>query len=121
METRRAYGATSWESSQSLWMNLMDKPRLLGAIQPKEQPSGSATLRVNLMGECIQRIEPQGSKPRRMDETSWQQPCLMGDNTSRRSLMECTAVPIGGAATPTGFAPWRVGEPHGRTYWVSRA
>ena len=64
-------------------VNLMDKPRLLGAIQPKEQPSGSATLRVNLMGEHSQRIKPQGSKPRRMDETSWQQPCLMGDNTSR--------------------------------------
>lgn len=61
-------------------VNLMDKPRLLGAIQPKEQPSGSATLRVNLMGEHSQRIEPHGNKPRRMDETSWQQPRLMGDN-----------------------------------------
>lgn len=56
-----------------------------------------------------------------MDETSWQQPRLMGDNN-------LTAQPDGvysraywGAATPTGFVPWRVGEPHGRTYWVSRA
>ena len=87
-----------------------------------DKPDGSnATLRVNLMGEHSQRIKPQGNKPRRMDETSWQQPRLMGDNN-------LTAQPDGvysraywGAATPTGFVPWRVGAPHGRTYWVSRA
>ena len=101
--------------------NLMDKPRLLGAIQPKEQPSGSATLRVNLMGEHSQRIEPHGNKPRRMDETSWQQPRLMG----RQYL---TAQPDGVYSRAYWEQPrllasfhgvWE--QPHGRTYRVSRA
>lgn len=78
-----------------------------------DKPDGSnATLRMNLMGEHSQRIEPHGNKPRRMDETSWQQPRLMGDNTSRRSLMECTAAPIG-----SSHAYWLRSMACGRTYW----
>lgn len=54
-----------------------------------EQPHGSnATRRMNLMGECIQRIEPHGNKPRLWSNlmgaphTSWHGNNLMG------SLME---------------------------------